>query len=451
MNIRFFNATILTMKEEDSLVYNGQVWIQGDTIAFLGTQEEAKKELEKETQKESEKKYLNDDKQKMKWDKEIDCQGNLLMPGFKNAHTHSPMTCLRSMADDLPLKQWLEEIIFPFEAMLTNEDMITCTKLAILEYLSSGITGIFDMYFAPQSVAAACEQLGMRCVLVGAMNDFVQSIDEIKQNFIDFNKKDSLISYRLGVHAEYTTKKELLEQLALLAKKYEEPVFCHLCETQQEVEDCLLRTKMTPVAYLNSLGLFDYGGGGYHCVYISNEELEIMKEKKIAVITNPASNLKLASGMAPIELFLQNGLTVGIGTDGPASNNCLDMFREMFLVTGIAKVVSNSAKAVSAKEVLRMATVSGSQIMGLTDCDILAIGKKADMIMIDLQQPNMQPLNHIENNIVYSGSKANIKMTMINGNILFYDGIYYVNEQPQAIYKQVNNIIKRIQKGLTFY
>ena len=202
---------------------------------------------------------------------------------------------------------------------------------------------------------------------------------------------------------------------------------------------------MTPGLFLDSLGMFDYGGGVYHGVWMTPEEIKLFKEKGISVITNPASNMKLASGIAPVSDFLKAGLNVAIGTDGPASNNCLDMFREMFLVTGLAKLREKDASAVDAMEVLKMATVNGAKAMGLKDADVLAKGKLADMIMIDLHLPNMQPLNNIAKNIVYSGSKLNVKMTMIHGKILYWDGDFFVPDELEDTYQKANEIIGRLK------
>ncbi len=177
---------------------------------------------------------------------------------------------------------------------------------------------------------------------------------------------------------------------------------------------------------------------------MTDEDIAVFKKRGLSVVTNPGSNTKLASGIAPIQKFLDAGINVAIGTDGPSSNNCLDMFREMFLVTGLAKLISQDASAVDAMEVLKMATVGGAKAMGLTDCDVLAPGKEADLIMLDLHQPNMQPLNNIAKNIVYSGSKQNVKLTMIHGRILYEDGSYRIGQDPEEIYAKANEIIQRI-------
>ena len=201
---------------------------------------------------------------------------------------------------------------------------------------------------------------------------------------------------------------------------------------------------MTPVAYMNSLGLFDHGGSLFHGVHMDDEDFHIIKQRGLFVVTNPASNLKLASGIAPIKRYLDMNIPVAIGTDGPASNNCLDMFREMFLTTGLQKAVCDDPEAVPAMEVLRMAAVNGAYAMGLPECDTLAEGKKADMILIDLQQPNMQPLQNIEKNLVYSGSKQNVKMTMVGGRVLYQDGNYYLDSSKEEIFARANESARRI-------
>ena len=206
---------------------------------------------------------------------------------------------------------------------------------------------------------------------------------------------------------------------------------------------------MSPVAFFEKMGAFDYGGGGYHCCHFSDEDIEIFKRHNCSVVTCPGSNTKLASGIAPISKYLEKGLNIAIGTDGPASNNCLDMFKEMTLVYSLQKVTLKDPTAMPAFEVLKMATVNGAKAMGLTDCDVLEVGKKADIIEIDLSRPNMQPLNNIVTNIVYSGSKENIKMTMINGKILYRDGKFFTKEKPSTIYRKVAKIAERIEKAVS--
>ncbi len=431
MNIRFYNARILTMKDTQNL--EGELWVQDQKILYVGDGSDVDtvyQELALES---------------IAWDREIDCEGNLLMPGFKDAHTHSGMPLLRSYADDLPLADWLNQQVVPIEANMDGEMIYHLTKLAVLEYLTSGITAIFDMYLTPETIARACVDMGMRCVQVSGQNNFSQSLELTEQMYQKLNHDDPLLSYFIGFHAEYTCSRELLESVAALAHKYHAPVFTHLAETRAEVEGCKERYGMSPVKLLDSLGMFDYGGGGYHCVYLDEEDMEIFRKRNLSAVTNPGSNTKLASGIAPISDYLQWGINVAIGTDGPASNNCLDMFREMFLVTGLAKLRENDAAAVDALEVLKMATVNGSKAMNLPDTDVLDRGKAADIIMIDLHQPNMQPINNIPKNIVYSGSKQNVKMTMIQGKILYENGQFTKAYDVEEIYRKANEIINGLR------
>ncbi len=432
MNIRLYNARILSM-EENRDIFFGEVWVKKDRIVYAGDGTD------------TDSIYQKLQIPCMIWDREIDCEGNLLMPGFKDAHTHSGMTLLRSYADDLPLNDWLNQQVFPVEAKLTDEDIYELTKLAVLEYLTSGITAVFDMYLTPYSIYKAFDEMGMRGVQVGGVNNFSQSPELLEEYYLNLNGKSPLQSFMLGFHAEYTCSQELLMKISEIAHKYKAPVFTHLSETKAEVEGCRERYGMTPVAFLDSLGMFDYGGGGYHCVHVTEEDIAIMKKRGMYAVSNPGSNTKLASGIAPITQFLKAGVPVALGTDGPASNNCLDMFREMFLVTGLAKLKEEDAAAVDAMEVLKMATVNGAHAMGLGEADVIAEGKLADLIMIDLKTPNMQPLNNIAKNIVYSGSKINVKMTMIGGRILYENGSFLTDEKPEDIYEKANEIIAGIK------
>ncbi len=432
MNIRLYNARILSM-EENRDIFLGEVWVKNDRIVYAGDGAD------------TDSIYQKLQIPCLIWDREIDCEGNLLMPGFKDAHTHSGMTLLRSYADDLPLNDWLNQQVFPVEAKLTDEDIYELTKLAVLEYLTSGITAVFDMYLTPYSIYKAFDEMGMRGVQVGGVNNFSQSPELLEEYYLNLNGKSPLQSFMLGFHAEYTCSRELLMKISEIAHKYKAPVFAHLSETKAEVEGCRERYGMTPVAFLDSLGMFDYGGGGYHCVHVTEEDIAIMKKRGMYAVSNPGSNTKLASGIAPITQFLEEGVPVALGTDGPASNNCLDMFREMFLVTGLAKLKEEDAAAVDAMEVLKMATVNGAHAMGLTEADVIAEGKLADLIMIDLKMPNMQPLNNIAKNIVYSGSKINVKMTMIGGRILYENGSFLTDEKPEDIYEKANEIIAGIK------
>jgi len=401
MKLRFYNAKILTPENEN--IIDGELCTNDGKITYVGA--------ERSTESTG------------GCDREIDLGGNLIIPGFKNAHTHSAMTFLRSLADDLPLNDWLYKEVFPREAKLTEETVYVYTQLANMEYLTSGITSSFDMYMKLPAYVRACRDMGFRTVLCGSINDFGGTVEGIEDEFNTYNNSGELISYQLGFHAEYTTKREILEGLAALSQKLKAPLYAHNSETKAEVEGCKERYGITPTQLFDKLGMFEYGGGGFHCVWFDERDMEIFADKGLWMVTNPASNLKLASGIAPICEMRRRGMkNFAIGTDGAASNNCLDMFREMFLVAGLQKVREEDAAACPAFEVLEMATKGGALAMGLTDCDVLAEGKRADFAVIDLKQPNMRPLHNIAKNLVYSGSKQNVAMTVVNGQVLYENG-----------------------------
>ncbi|MDE6659414.1 MAG: amidohydrolase, partial [Eubacterium sp.] len=397
-----------------------EVWVDGSKIVYVGK---------------------NFDK---KADREIDLNGNLLMPSFKNAHTHSAMTFARSLADDLPLQPWLYDMIFPMEAKLTGEDIYHLSKLAFLEYLTSGISACFDMYYFPEDMARASVDFGFRTVMTCGLNNFKESIEKLEEYYNTFNNYNELISYKLGFHAEYTTKRELLEGVSSLAQKYNAPVFMHSSETESEVKECIERYGKTPTALFDELGLFNYGGGAYHSVWVDNTDLEIYKKRGVYAVINAGSNSKLASGIAPVSKMIDKGINLAVGTDGPSSNNALDMFREMYLIAATQKLNDKDAASTDANKILEMATVGSAKCMGLDNCDIIDEGKTADLIVLDLNRPNMQPINNITKNIVYSGSKENVKLTMINGRILYENG-EFVGIDTEEIYSNAQKITDRIK------
>ena len=434
MNVRFYNAKILRLKDDSKHEFeciDGELWVKGTEICYIGDGKDVSSVCK------------GDDV--IIWDREIDASGKLLMSGFKNAHTHTAMTFLRSFADDLPLQSWLFDQVFPREGQLTEDDCYWLNILGIMEYLTSGITSNFDMYFFPPVDAKASMDTGFRTVQTSGLNNFGGTVELMEENYHIVNEMSELTSFIVGFHAEYTTSMELMEGVAGLSQKLKSPVFLHNSETKSEVEECKGRWGKTPTQLTDELGMYHYGGGGYHCVWMDEKDFEIFKKRGLTAVTNPASNPQLASGIAPIGRYLQEGIPVAIGTDGPASNNCLDMFREMFLTTALAKVRENDAAAVPAGEVLYMATTAGARAMGLSDCDDLAVGKKADLILLDLKQPNMQPMNNIVKNIVYSGSKQNVTLTMVNGQILYEDMKFNIGFDPEEIYAKANAIIGRMK------
>lgn len=421
MKIRFYNASVLTEAGKD--IFSGEVHTDGDKITYVGSE-----------------------KADGQFDREINLNGNLIMPSFKNAHTHSAMTFLRSYADDLPLNDWLFKQVFPMEDKLTPDDVYELTKLAALEYFSGGTTAAFDMYFFPDSIAQAAIDCGLRLVLCGAVSggdnqaDYDSALSRLEDYFTRFNSLDPLVSFKMGFHAEYTTHISILKGIAELAKKYKQPLYTHNSETANEVQGCIERHGMTPTVLMESLGMFEYGGGGFHCVHMTDEDLEIFKQRKLWVVTNPCSNSKLASGIAPLAKMNEMGINLAIGTDGPASNNALDMFREMYLASVLQKIRENDAAAMPAGAVLRAATSGGALAMGLNDCVSISEGSKADMVVIDMNRPNMQPVNNVQKNLVFAGTRDNVKITVSNGVIVYEDGKFPTLD-AEKIYAKANEIM----------
>lgn len=423
--IRFFNGKILTMNNGFDIIDNGEVWVDGSKIAYVG-----------KTKKDSENTVFQ---------REIDLQGNLLMPSFKNAHTHSAMTFGRSFSDDLPLQEWLYNKIFPLEDLLTGDDVYTLSKIAFAEYLTGGISACFDMYYFPENMAKASVETGFRTVMCGAVNNFKESVPLLEEYYNRYNHYDELISYKLGFHAEYTTDESIMKDIAKLAEKYEAPVFMHSSETMEETQNCIHNYNKTPTELFERLGLFNYGGGAFHSVWVCDEDLDIYKKHGVYAVINSGSNCKLASGVAPVEKMIRKGINLAIGTDGPSSNNGLDMFREMYLTCVLQKIKNKDAASTDANEVLKMATVGSAGCMGLNDCDCIDVGKKADLIVIDLKRPSMQPVHNITKNLVYSGSKDCVKLTMVNGKILYENGEFPCLD-IEKIYSEADEVVKRITK-----
>ena len=419
--IRFYNGYILSFAGGIKLS-SGEVWTDGSRIVHVGDKKADMPQFERE----------------------IDLQGDVIMPGFKNAHSHTAMVLFRSLADDMALQSWLSQQIWPNEAKMTGEDVYVLTKLGIMEYLSSGITSSFDMYVKNDYYAKANVDAGFRTVICSGLNNFDADITNIEREYLKFNNYHELISYKLGIHAEYTTSMERMEYMVSLAEKYKAPCYTHLSETKAETQGCIERYGLTPTQLLHKIGFFRYGGGGFHCVWVNDRDMEIMAENNIYAVSCPASNLKLGSGIAPIDAMAERGVKLALGTDGAGSNNALDMFREMYLVSTLQKQLLSDAAAGSADRALEMACVGSARAMGLEACDDLAVGKLADLVVIDMSQPNMQPVNNVARNLVYSGSKSNVRLTMVNGRILYENGEYHIGESAADIYRQANEITKRI-------
>ena len=373
------------------------------------------------------------------FDQVIDCQNNLLMPGLKNAHTHSAMIFLRNRFKDVGLQDWLFKCVFPREDKLIPEDIYHLNKATILEYLAGGTTACFDQYFFPLSAYKAPEEMGMRMLLLAIFNSETTSVDDLERNYHFLNDRDNpLARYAIGIHAEYTSNDEMIEHTRKALERLKAPFFTHISETKKEVEECIGRHNKTPLKYLYDEGLFKYGGGGYHCIYYTDEEIKICKDNNLFIVSCPGSNQYLNSGVAPLSKYLNEGIRIALGTDGPASNESLDMFREMRLAATL------EGKDIPSFEVLKMATVNGALAMGLNDADVLSEGKYADLILVDINKDSKDLIY----DLVHNTSAKQVKLTMINGKILYQDGKYFIKDKVEDIYQKVEEISQRIEKDL---
>ena len=415
--IRFYNGLVL----EGLQVTENEVWTDGGRITYVGPAREDMPAFQRQ----------------------IDLGGDLLMPGFKNAHTHSAMTFLRSMADDLPLRDWLFQQVFPREARLTPERVRAFAKVAFLEYLANGITACFDMYFHTDEITDLSNQWGFRTVLCEALSAD-SDWERVYKNWEKYNNMGPFVKYQLGFHAEYTASLDMLKFLARAAEELKAPVWSHNSETMSEVDECVRRHGATPTRLFDDLGLFRYGGGGYHCVWMTDEDIDIFRDRGLYAVLNACSNGKLASGIAPLRRFTDAGVKLAVGTDGPASNNALDIFREMYLINILAKLSEGNAAAGDPGLILEAAVGGGARAMGLADCDAVAEGKQADLIVIDMHRPNMRPVHNVVKNLVYSGNPGNVLMTMIAGVVRYERGEFFVDEDPAAVYEQAEEMTRRL-------
>ncbi len=394
-------------------IKNGFLGIDGDTIDYIGAQKPA-----------------------AEYDNIKNMSGKLLMPGLVNGHTHAPMTLLRGVGSGLPLQRWLFEAIFPIEDKMTEEDVIAGTQFAILEMLAGGTTCYQDMYWNQMALAPMLLESGIKvnCGAVVQLNDpqaqwaldFAESrLAGTEAFFQAFNNAgEGRIHANMQVHSEYLMDDRILSRCADLVHRYGMEVHMHISETKSEHEECLQRRGITPIAYFNKMGMLDTGAVCAHCVWVSDEDLDIMAEKGASMVHNPTSNLKLGSGIAPVAAALQKGVNVCIGTDGTASNNNLNMFEEMHIASILQQGANLDPLAVRAAQALDMGTINGAKALHRPDTGSLEVGKKADIVAIDLDKPHLQPNVDSVALLVYSAQASDVCMTMVDGRVLYENGEY---------------------------
>ena len=386
----------------------------------------------------------------------FDGKNYILMPGFFDAHGHTPMSLMRGYGENLTLEDWLFTRIFPFEDKLTGEAVYYGTLLSMAESFKYGIISTNDMYYFVDDIAAAVRDSGAKINVSRAIAnpegipfDTIPSINEFKES-IDkhHNSENGRILIDAALHAEYTSNEDTAKSLAELTKSLGLRMHVHVSETQSEHLGCKERHQgRTPTKYLADAGIFDVPATAAHCVWIEDEDVEILRDKKVTVATNPVSNLKLASGICDVKKLLDNGVTVALGTDSVASNNNLSMFEEMKTMCLLAKVKNMDPTVLTPKEALRIATLNGALSQGRTDTGCIKEGNKADLVLLKKNSPNLYPAHYILNNIVYSATDSDIYMTMVDGKIVYRDGELLtidIEDTIKGVNKSVKDILSRL-------
>jgi 5-methylthioadenosine/S-adenosylhomocysteine deaminase len=360
----------------------------------------------------------------------LDGQGQLALPGLINGHCHAPMTLFRGMADDLPLATWLHAHIFPAEARCVNAAMVyLCAKLAAAEMLLAGITAVADGYFFEEEVARACVEVGLRCVAAQGVIDYPapgaadpsENIAVARRFLEQWQGRHPLIKPAVFAHSPYTCSPHTLIRAKELSRQYQTSLFLHVAETSNEIEQIRAPLGPTPIRHLDALGILDRDTVCVHCVWVDAEDLDILARRESGVVICPQSHLKLASGRAPLRSMLARNIRVGLGTDGAASNNSLDLFREMDIAAKIQKVLPSDPVAVPARQILDLAIRSGAEVIGLHPATgVLAPGSPADLILLDTGRPHLQPL-YSSDLLVYSGCSAAVRSVIVNGRLVVHE------------------------------
>ena len=377
-------------------------------------------------------------------DDTVDCGGNLLMPAFYNIHCHAAMTLFRGYGEDLPLQRWLEEKIFPAEELLTPNSVYVATKLAVAEMLRNGIASFSDMYMFEDSVARAVLETGIKANLSRSLVSFDPGFDlktdfrfaEAKALVKEFqNAGEGRVKIDLSLHAEYTNRPRYCAEVAEYAVSHGLGMQLHLSETEKEHKECIARHGKTPTEFFRDLGVLNTPTTAAHCVYVTDEDIAILAEKGVSVAHNPVSNLKLGSGVMPIRKMLDAGVNVGLGTDGVASNNRLDVLREMQTAAILHKGINRDPAILKANEMPALATVNGAKAQGRSDCGSVAVGKKADLILLDRNSLHNMPTYDDYAMLAYSADSRDVKMTMVDGRILYRNGEYTLIDEERLRYE----------------
>ncbi|HBF88618.1 MAG TPA: S-adenosylhomocysteine deaminase [Bacteroidales bacterium] len=383
----------------------------------------------------------------------IDASDKLVLPGLVNSHTHTPMTLFRGVADDIVLKDWLYEYVFPLEAKYINKENTRLgAKLAFIEMIRTGTTTFNDMYYFTDDIAQVAEEAGLRAVLSEGLIDFpspnTKTPEEgfkYTEDLLNKYKNNELITIATAAHAPYTCSPELLKKSKALADKYNVPYHIHLSETAWEVGIIKEKYGKTPTQHLDNLGILGENVIAAHSVHLTPEDLKIYAKRKVGVAHNPQCNMKLSSGAAPIPEMLAMGIKVGLGTDGVVSNNDLDMFGEMKTCSILHKFVSNNPTVTSAKTVFELSTLGSAKVLGMEDkIGSIDVGKKADLIIIDLHRPHLTPMYNLYSQIVFAMKGSDVETVIVNGRIIMKENKLLTIDEDKVI-AEVNEFAKEIK------
>jgi 5-methylthioadenosine/S-adenosylhomocysteine deaminase len=399
--------------------------------------------------------YIGKEIPQKKYDRNYNGKGKLLMPGLVNAHSHASMTLLRGYGENMKLSDWLTTRIFPFEAKLSGEDIYNGAMLGFAEMLRFGIVSVTDMYFMGDYLAKAVLDSGIKC----NMSIGITCFDE--RNYFDLpvfkennhlikeyhNIEDEQLKVDISIHAEYTSTPKVVQQIAEFTYDKDLRMHIHLSETKEEHEECKKRHRLTPAQYFNQLGVFDSPTTAAHCIWLEEDDFDIIKEKNVSVASCPVSNLKLASGFCNVPYLFNKGINVAIGTDSVASNNSLNMFEDMKFFALIYKAAFNSVTAITPDQTILAATKNGATSQGRIDCGTIKVGNRADIIVLDTQKPWMIPNYDIKNSITYSTQGCDVVLTMVDGKILYENGQYLSLDIDKVLYnvkKSTSSILSKL-------
>jgi 5-methylthioadenosine/S-adenosylhomocysteine deaminase len=427
---------VLTADPGWSIYDPGGVAVDGGAIVGLGTREEL------------EGAYRGRER--------IDARGKLIMPGLINAHTHAPMTLFRGIADDLPLETWLHEYIWPAEAKWVGPDFVRLgTQLASAEMIRSGTVLFCDMYYFEDDIAEACKEAGIRVVVGEALLDFPTANCKTSEEQLKYTEyllsqwnDDSLVVPSVQPHSPYAASSELMQQSKALADQYDAPYLLHVSETQSEVQESMEKYGRTPVGRLADLGVLGPTTAAIHGVHLTDEDIELLAQHQAGVVHCPESQLKLSSGFTPVPKLLEAGVKVGLGTDGAASNNDLDMFGEMGTAAKVHKVIAGDPTALPARQALSMATLEAARVLGLGDrLGSLEVGKRGDVIVLDLDVPHMVPVYDITSHLVYAAHSSDVRTVIIDGWVVMRDRELLTLDEGQ-IFAHAREMAREIATGL---